>query len=265
MSVCELRRPKGCFQALFRPCALILCSSSSGSDLGSMQAPSCCFKWIAHKRAVVCKVAAYKRAKSKLGVGQEDKYSYGHSIGPSGVLAVDVPNYQLQAQRRQTLQQAQMTGQQLPQLPTPFAAAQVPLPDDSEPGETHLPHSRAGSLPSTTHPNASADLAGGTAAQRGSTPLHRQSLVPGHASAAPGASRLGSAPPGIKVKPASGIRRGSSVLPQHKSAPGLGKLLCSNSHIIYPCPLCSAVTRLVPSVLSASLLTISADLSFHNS
>lgn len=191
--------------------------------MASMEAPSCRMYIVdcIYMHAVVCKVAAYRRAKSKLGVGQEDKYSYGHSIGPSGVLAVTVPNYQLQAQRRQALQQAQMTGQQLPQLPTPFAAAQVPLPDDSEPEGSHLPHSRAGSMPSISHPLA--DMAGGTAAHRGSIPLQRQSLVPGHASAAPVTTRLGSAPPGIKVRSASGIRRGSAALPHHKSAPGLGE------------------------------------------
>lgn len=179
----------------------------------------------------MCKAAAYRRVKSKLGVDKEDKFSYGHSLGPSGVLAVDVPNYQLQDQRRQASQQAQMAGQQLPQLPTPFAAAQVPLPDDSERGGAHLLHSRAGSMPSTTRPNAMADMADGTAAHHGSIPLLRQSLVPGQASAAP-ASRLGSAPPGIKLKSATAIRRGSSMLPHHKSAPGLGKpsSLCQSTY-----------------------------------
>ena len=59
------------------------------------------------------------RAKSKLGLGKADKFGYGQSVGPSGVISVDVPNYQQHEQRRQTL------GKSLPKLPTPFAAAQV--------------------------------------------------------------------------------------------------------------------------------------------
>ena len=170
---------------------------------------------------MVCKVSAFRRVKSKLGVGKEDKYGYGHSVGQPGVISVNVPDYQHHAQRHQALQQARVIGQPVPQLPTPFAAAQVPLPDDDggTGGDNLL--SRAGSNPLTDHAKTIADMAGG--AKRSSTPLQRQSLVPGQASAAPVTTRLGSAPPGIKRSSAPGIRLGSSLLPLHQSAPGLGK------------------------------------------
>lgn len=169
--------------------------------------------------ALVCQVSAYRRVKSRLGVGKEDKFSYGHSVGPTGVISVNVPNYQHHAQRQQAFQQAQMGGQPVPQLPTPFAAAQVPLPDDGdvEGAGGHMPPSRAGSNPFTDHAKTAA---GGAAAKRTSSHLQRQSLVPGRASAAPVTTRLGSAPPGIKRPSAMGNRLGSS--PHHKSAPGLG-------------------------------------------
>lgn len=179
---------------------------------------------VTDRLALVCKVSAYRRAKSRLGVGKEDKFSYGQSVGPSGVIAVDVPNYQHQAQRQQALQQTRTVRQPAPQLPTPFAAAQVPLPDDDEgPGGNMFP-SRAGSIPLTDHAKTIADIAGGAAAKRSSTPLQRRSLVPGQAYAAPVTTRLGSAPPGIKRFSLPGIRPGSSMLPLHRSAPGLGNL-----------------------------------------
>lgn len=173
-----------------------------------------------------CQVSAYRRAKSKLGVGKEDKFSYGHSVGPTGVISVNVPNYQHHAQRQQALQHTLVAGQPVPQLPTPFAAAQVPLPtddDDDEGAGGHMPPSRVGSNPFTDHAKT---MAGGAAAKRTSSHLQRQSLLPGQASAAPVTTRLGSAPPGIKRPSAIGIRLGSS--PHHKSAPGLGSppLLC---------------------------------------
>lgn len=173
--------------------------------------------------ALVCKVSAFRRAKSKLGVGKEDKFRYGHSVGPSGVIAVDVPNYQHHAQRQQALQQARMVGQAVPQLPTPFAAAQVPLPDDVEGVGGNQLVTTVGSIPPTDDVKTIADIAGGAAAKRSSTPFLRQSLVPGQASAAPVTSRMGSAPPGIKRPSALGIRPGSTLLPLHRSAPGLGK------------------------------------------
>ena len=176
--------------------------------------------------ALVCQVSAFRRAKSKLGVGKEDQFSYGQSVGPSGVIAVDVPNYQHHAQRQQALQQAlqqaQMAGQAVPQLPTPFAAAQVPLPDDNEGAGAHMPFSKAGSILLTDHSKTIADIVAGTAARPSPLPLQRQSQVPGQASAAPVTTRLGSAPPCIKRISAPGIRLGSSMLPHHKSAPGLG-------------------------------------------
>lgn len=184
--------------------------------------------WVQDGLAFSCKVSAFRRAKSKLGVGKEDKFSYGHSVGPSGVISVDVPNYQHRAQRQQALQQARMVGQSVPQLPTPFAAAQVPLPDDDEGVGGNKVVTRVGSIPLTDDAKTIADIVGGAASRRSSTPLLRQALVPGQPSAAPMTSRLGSAPPGIKRPSALGIRPASSLLPLHKSAPGLGKP-CSSS------------------------------------
>ena len=170
-------------------------------------------------------VSAFKRVKSRLGVGQEDRFSYGQSVGPNGVLSVDVPNYQLRAQRQQTMQ-PQMTLQPLPKLPTPFAAAQVPLPDDSD-GARRMSLSRAGSNLLAEHAKtlAAAPLMRHSA-QRGPLPLRRQSLVPGQASVAPKQSRLGSAPPSIRRLSAPGLTPGPSLLPRHNSAPGLGQPCC---------------------------------------
>ena len=191
---------------------------------------------VTDRLALICKVSAYRRAKSKLGVGIEDRFSYGQSVGPSGVIAVDVPNYQHHAQRQQALQQARVVGQRVPQLPTPFAAAQVPLPDDDEGPGGNMLLSRAGSIPLTDHAKTIADMEGGAAAKRSSTPLQRRSLIPGQASVAPVTTRLGSAPPGIKRFSVPGIRPGSSMLPLHKSAPGLGKPsppCCVSLHKVY--------------------------------
>jgi len=85
--------------------------------------------------------------KNKLGIGQEDRYDYGHSGGPRGVIAVEVPNYQRHRQRQMPAHITGLVGQPLPKLPTPFAAAQVPLPDDNDDPGGHMPLSRAGSIP----------------------------------------------------------------------------------------------------------------------
>lgn len=169
-----------------------------------------------------CKVSAFRRVKSKLGVGKEDKFSYGHSVGPSGVISVDVPNYQHHAQRQQALRQTQMSYQPMPKLPTPFAAAQMPLPDEQDGAGGRMPLSRAGSISLTDHAKTIAEVTGGASGRRGSLSAQRQALVPGQASVAPVHTRLGSAPPGIKSISVSGIRPGPSLLPHHKSAPGLG-------------------------------------------
>lgn len=198
---------------------------------------ACCKFWGTDMLALVCKVSAFRRVKSKLGVGKEDKFSYGHSDGPSGVISVNVPNYQHRAQRQQALQQSRLVAQPVPQLPTPFAAAQVPLPDDDGGAGGDRLLSRAGSTALTDHAKTVADIA---AAKRSSTPLQRQSLVPGQASVAPVTTRLGSAPPGIKRHSAPGIRLGSSLLPLHKSAPGLGtsSSLCQVLHKVFPTQKC---------------------------
>ena len=178
------------------------------------------------------------RVKSRLGIGQEDRYRYGAFGGPTGVISVAVPNYQRQQQhRRQHLQSAQLTGQPLPNLPTPFAAAQVPLPDDDELSGSQIPHSRAGSIQLRSNPKILVDVVGGTMEKRMSLPLHRQSLVPGQATVAPLNARLGSAPPGSN-HPSMPPLPDAAVAPRYQSAPGIGELfiqpqtsLCIWSHV----------------------------------
>ncbi|KAL0018632.1 hypothetical protein WJX77_009530 [Trebouxia sp. C0004] len=175
-------------------------------------------------------VRAYGRMKNKLGIGQEDRYDYGHSGGPRGVIAVEVPNYQRHWQRQMPAHITGLVGQPLPKLPTPFAAAQVPLPDDNDDLGGHMPLSRAGPIPladarALAHMG---DKVKGTSGKRGSVAL-RQALMPGQAAVGGMSTRLGSAPPSIRPRPsfaplpgaaALGLS-GAGVAPRYQSAPHL--------------------------------------------
>ncbi len=171
---------------------------------------------------VLCKVRAMNKLKSRLGIGQEDKYRHGHSGGVTGVISVEVPHWQRHVQRPQTAQIARLAGRPLPTLPTPFAAAQVPLPDDHEGTGGKMPLSRADSIPlGDTRTLANVD--GDTSGKRSSVPLQRQSLVPGQTAVAGVSTRLGSAPPGLKPRLSlAGVAGGTGPI-RHQSAPGLGK------------------------------------------
>lgn len=169
--------------------------------------------------------------KNKFGIGQEDRYEYGHSGGPRGVIAVEVPNYQRHRQRQRPAHLTGLVGQPLPKLPTPFAAAQVPLPDDNDDLGGHMPLSRAGSIP-LADARALAHLGDkvkDTSGKRGSVPL-RQALTPGQAAVGGMSTRLGSAPPGIRPRPSFAPLPGAAALglpgagiaPRHQSAPHLG-------------------------------------------
>lgn len=190
---------------------------------------------------LMCQVRAYSRVKNKFGIGQEDRYSYGHSGGPRGVIAVEVPNYQRRRQHQRTVQNAKLTGQPLPNLPTPFAAAQVPLPDGNEDITGHMPLSRAGSIPLadarmlTPFGKKVGDMSG----KRGSVPLQRQALMAGQAAVAGGSTRLGSAPAPMRPRPSTASLLGptpaglpgASAAPRHHSAPHLGQTSMSQKHL----------------------------------
>lgn len=175
--------------------------------------------------------------KNKLGMGQEDRYDYGHSGGPRGVITVEVRNYQRHRQRQMPAHLTGLVGQPLPKLPTPFAAAQVPLPDDNDDLGGLMPLSRAGSIP-LADARALAHLGEkvkDTSGKRGSVPL-RQALMPGQAAVGGVSNRLGSAPPGIRPRPSFAPLPGAAALglpgagiaPRHQSAPHLGStsVLC---------------------------------------
>lgn len=195
--------------------------------------------------------------KNKLGIGQEDRYDYGQSGGPRGVIAVEVPNYQRHRQRQMPAHITGLIGQPLPKLPTPFAAAQVPLPDDNDDLGGHMPLSRAGSIP-LADARALAHLGDkvkDTSGKRGSVPL-RQALAPGQAAIGGTSNRLGSAPPGIRPRPSFAPLPGAAALglpgagiaPRHQSAPHLGPtfvlyLLLQPLFLVSPVILVSLVSK----------------------
>lgn len=166
-------------------------------------------------------VSAVKKVQSSLGIGKPDKYSYGGGTFPNGVITVNVPNYQ---QRHQPVTSTPLLhpGDPLPNLPTPFAAAQVPLPDQASAQDTFASPTAAQPHGLTLSPAVENALGpGGISA----------SPVPpgtaGRASMIRGSGRLGSAPPaaGPKMQPMAlpPVSTLAGNLKRHRSTPHLGK------------------------------------------
>lgn len=171
-------------------------------------------------------INAVNKVKSTLGVGKPDKFSYGGGTFPNGVITVNVPNYQ---QHKQPHVNAPLLhpGDPLPNLPTPFAAAQVPLPDQK---------------PAADNP---ASPFGPTSLRHGLslTPSVQKALGPRGVSVSPlpqgavqpsmirGSDRLGSAPPTAGptvqplVQPSVATLTPAGKLRRHKSTPHLGNRL----------------------------------------
>ena len=170
-------------------------------------------------------VSAVNKVKSTLGVGKQDKYSYGGGTFPNGVITVNVPNYQ---QRQQPRPKAPLlhSADPLPNLPTPFAAAQLPLPDQNS------------AIDSLASPAAAEGLTQGL----GLSPAVQKALAPRGASVSPniqggagqpatirGSGRLGSAPATAGPKmhslalPSVATLTTAGNLRRHRSTPHLGK------------------------------------------
>lgn len=171
-------------------------------------------------------VSAVNKVKSTLGVGKQDKYSYGGGTFPNGVITVNVPNYQ---QRQQPRPKAPLLhpADPLPNLPTPFAAAQLPLPDQSS------------AIDSLAAPAAAEGLTQGL----GLSPAVQKALAPRGASVSPNLIQVGAGQPAMirgsgrlgSVPATAGPKMHSLALPsvatltpagnlrRHRSTPHLGK------------------------------------------
>ena len=146
-------------------------------------------------------MSALKKVKSTLGIGKPDKYDYGGGTFPKGVITVNMPDHQ----RRQSSHPSgplRHPGDPLPNLPTPFAAAQLPLPD-----QKHFPGTPASSA--TADPTGLAGLTLSPTARKVSGPPTGPraisiSPLPRNTGSQPPAvklsGRLGSAPPGTATR-----------------------------------------------------------------
>ena len=171
--------------------------------------------------------------RSTLGVGKPDKYSYGGGTFPNGVITVDVPDYQHSKQPR-AAGPLLHPGDPLPNLPTPFAAAQVPLPDQKAAADNPTSPFAATSLRPRLSLSPSVQKALGP---RGVSVSPLPGVAAGQPSLIKGSGRLGSAPAAAGPKmqplilPSVATLTPAGNLRRHKSTPHLGNKLVAQPSV----------------------------------